>query len=119
MIGWIDERLVFWGTWIKRREDGGLGYPRQSPTFRQSAGSAVSGGLLLVESDALQIDGVMVQVKKQRPELYTVAREWYVAGSPVGTVAARVCCHRNSVKRLLGDLHLVVDGALSDMKKQR
>lgn len=107
MIGWIDEKLVMWGDWSRRRQDGGLGYPKNSPTCRMAAGG-VSGSIVLVESDAMAIEAAMVEVKASRSELYQVGWEWYVVGAPASSIARRLGCHRDTVYARLDALHIAV-----------
>ena len=64
--------------------------------------------MLIVESDALRADVIMSTVKCTRPELWAVAREWYVTGAPASTIASRVKCHRDTVYSRIDALHILV-----------
>jgi len=107
MIDWVNEKLILWADWARRRDDGGLGYAKDSPTCRLAA-SGTSGGIVLAESDALEIDSAMVFLAQERPELHRVGMEWYYHGSPAMVAAKRIGCHRDTVYSRLDALHIAV-----------
>ncbi len=113
-IGWVDEKMVMWGDWARRRDDGGLGYPKDSPTFRMRSTYSSPGSMVLVESDALQIEAAMNEVKKRRPELYAVGYSWYFVGDNVSKIVSRIGCHRDTVYARLDSLHIVVANLISE-----
>ena len=108
MINWVENILVMWGDYSQRKDDGGAGWSNASPTCRMAASSRAAGSMLIVESDALRADVIMSTVKCTRPELWAVAREWYVTGAPASTIASRVKCHRDTVYSRIAALHIIV-----------
>ena len=112
MIGWVDEKMIQWGEWSRRRGDGGLGYASTSPTFRLRATCGSHGAVVLVESDAMDVEAVMSVLKRERPELYAVGHAWYVVGAPASSIARWVRCHRDTVYARLDALHLLMGNGL-------
>jgi hypothetical protein len=117
MIGWVDAKMIMWADWSRRRGDGGLGYPKDSPTFRMRSTTGSMGSMVLVESDALEIEVVMSDLKRSRPELYAIGHKWYFVGAPASSIAKWVGCHRDTVYARLDALHLVIANHESRFKR--
>ncbi len=114
MIEWVNEKMIIWGDWVRRRDDGGLGYSKDSSLCLMGASGGISGSVVLAESDALRVESIMMEVKTVRPELYKVGREWYLTNAPAATVASRIGCHRDTVYSRLDSLHVFVANRITE-----
>jgi hypothetical protein len=117
MIEYINKRMIDWATWCKRRDDGGLGYPGSTSYCNlvqihgdRGAGPVADGAA------ALEIEGVIVDIRKTAPAQYDVAFWFYLAGSmTVKRIAHELKCSEVTVYNRLHALHLVVMHALQDI----
>ncbi len=117
MIPYINTRLIDWATWSKRSADGGMGYPRKSSYCDlvpiRSDGSA---GPVVTDSAAMEIERIMAQIKGDRPDMWSVAEWFYLAGSmTVERIAKELGCHRDTVYSRLNALHLIVMDKLQNV----
>ena len=118
MIEYINKRMIDWAIWCKRRDDGGLGYPGSTSYCNQvqihgdrSAGPITDGAA------ALEIEGIIVAIRKAAPAQYDVAFWFYLAGSmTVRRIAAELKCSEVTVYNRLHALHLAVMDALHDIE---
>ena len=114
MIESVNAKMIIWGDWVRRRDDGGLGYSKDSSLCLMGISGGINGAVVLAESDAMRIESIMTEVRSARPELYQVGREWYCSSAPAATVAKRVGCHRDTVYSRLDSLHVIVANRLSE-----
>lgn len=108
MHDWVDEQLKRWGEYSATREQGVVGYPGISPTFRVEASGCSMGSVELVDTTVLKIDRMIAGFEKDRPELYIVAVCWYVFGEPPSKIASRSRCCRDTVYARLKALKAAV-----------
>ncbi|HEX8615649.1 MAG TPA: hypothetical protein VF800_30575 [Telluria sp.] len=118
MIEYINKRLIEWSTWCKRREDGGLGYPSKSNYCSlvqiHAAGSA---GPITEAAAAMEIETIIIAIRKSAPAQYDVAKWFYLAGSlTVKRIAGELRCSEVTVYNRLHALHLAVMDALHDIE---
>jgi hypothetical protein len=114
MIEYINKRMIDWATWCKRRDDGGLGYPGSTSycNLVQIHGDRGSGAVA-DGAAALEIEGIIVTIRKTAPPQYDVAFWFYLAGSmTVKRIAHELKCSEVTVYNRLHALHLAVMHAL-------
>lgn len=110
MIEYINKRLIDWATWVKRRDDGGLGYPGAANFARMASGppSATSGPIIF-DAAAMEIESIMIRIRADSPARYEVAKWVYLAGNfTMSRVASELGCSRDTVYTRLHALHLSV-----------
>lgn len=117
MIDYINKRMIEWSTWCKRRDDGGLGYPGSTSYCKlvqihgdRGAGPITDGAA------ALEIESIVVDIRRSAPAQYDVAFWFYLAGSmTVKRIAQELKCSEVTVYNRLHALHLAVMHALQDI----
>ena len=117
MIEYINKRMIDWAIWCKRRDDGGLGYPSKSNYCEliQIHGDRTAGPIA-DGAAALEIEGIIVTIRKTAPAQYDVAFWFYLAGSmTVRRIAQELKCSEVTVYNRLHALHLAVMEALQDI----
>jgi hypothetical protein len=118
MIEYINKRMNEWSIWCKRREDGGMGYPSKSnycnPVQIHGSGGA---GPVTEASAAMEIESIVIKIRKARPAQYDVAFWFYLAGSmTVKRIAQELRCSEVTVYNRLHALHLAVMDGLHDLE---
>lgn len=118
MIEYINKRLIEWSTWCKRREDGGMGYPSKSNycSLVQIHGAG-GAGPITEDAAALEIEGIVIAIRKANPAQYEVAKWFYLAGSfTIKRIAQELKCGESTVYNRLHALHLAVMDGLHDIE---
>lgn len=118
MIEYINKRLNEWSAWCKRRDDGGMGYPTSSGycNLVQIRG-ATGAGRVTETAAAMEIEGIIVAIRKNKPAQYDVAFWFYLAGSmTVKRIASELRCSEVTVYNRLHALHVAVMDALHDLE---
>lgn len=118
MIEYINNRLNEWSMWCKRRDDGGLGYPSKSNycNLVQARGAAGAGPVTETAA-ALEIEGIIVKIRKDKPAQYDVAYWFYLAGSmTIKRIADELRCSERTVHNRLHALHAAVMDGLHDLE---
>jgi hypothetical protein len=118
MIEYINKRMIEWSTWCKRRDDGGVGYPSKSNYCNlvqiHGAGGA---GPITEAAAALEVEGIVIAIRKRSPAQYDVAFWFYLAGSmTVKRIAQELACSEVTVYNRLHALHLAVMDGLHDLE---
>ncbi|WP_041742294.1 hypothetical protein [Collimonas fungivorans] len=117
MIEYINKRMIDWAAWAKRRDDGGLGFPRSTSYCRlvQSHGDASTDLIVAVEA-AMEIEHIVSRFKVDRAHLHAVANWVYLAGDfTMERVAHELGCHRDTVYTRLHQLHVAVMDELHEI----
>lgn len=101
MIDDIEARLSRWAEWCARRDDKGLGYPKQSPSCRLMARS---GGGFMAEIDAEAWE--TEQAVQSLPEIHRiVVRETYLHAGTVGMRCKRLGVAYHTMAKYLEQAH--------------
>jgi hypothetical protein len=118
MIEYINKRMIEWSTWCKRRDDGGMGYPSKSNYCSLVQIHGVSGaGPITEAAAALEVEGIVIAIRKRSPAQYDVAFWFYLAGSmTVKRIAQELACSEVTVYNRLHALHLAVMDGLHDLE---
>lgn len=117
MIEYINKRLNEWAALVKRRDDGGLGYPGSTSYCQlvQIHGSGGNGAM--IDAAAIEIDGIVCRLRKENPDRYEVAKWFYLMGNhTIDRIAVELHCSRATVFNRLHALHLAVQEALFDLE---
>lgn len=117
MIEYINKRLIDWAALVKRRDDGGLGYPAKSNycSLVQIHGGAAFDPIA-VDAAAIEIDGIIAPLKLKRPQLHQVAYWFYLAGNLTSArVARELGCCRDTAYVRLDALHRLVQYELEEI----
>lgn len=119
---YVNRRMVEWASWVLKRESGALGYPRQCSYTKLAASGGGAGYVPDLDSDAMEVDGIMLQIKKQDEKVFRVLHMFYgvefVKGHAVPTatssaqlLAKEFGCHRDTLYTWLEKGHrLLMDG---------
>jgi hypothetical protein len=118
MIEYINKRLNEWSIWCKRRDDGGMGYPSKSNYCNLVQIHATGGaGPITEAAAALEIEGIIIAIRKKSPAQYDVAFWFYLAGSmTVKRIALELRCSEVTVYNRLHALHLAVMDGLHELE---
>lgn len=117
MIEYINKRMIDWAAWAKRRDDGGLGFPRSTSYCRlvQVHGDA-SFDPIVDDSAAMEIEGIVMALRLDRKQLHDVAYWVYLAGNlTMDRVAHELGCCKKTAYNRIGQLHLVVMDELHEI----
>lgn len=119
---YVTRRMVQWADWILKREGGALGYPKQCSYTRLAASGGSAGYVPDLDSDAMEVDGILVKIKEQDPKVYTVLTMFYGVEIQKGhakstntntaqLLAQHFGCHRDTLYAWLEKGHrLLMDG---------
>jgi hypothetical protein len=101
-IEYIRHRLENWARWSSQRESGSLGYPKQSPFARFTAGSG-NDGVPVSALDASEIDDAVRALQLTKSHLYLTLKWHYARGYTINRVATTLCKAPSTIKRHLED----------------
>lgn len=119
---YVTKRMGKWADWVLKREDGSLGYPPQSPYTRLAAGGGNSGYIPDLDSDAIEVDKILISIKKQDAKIFRVLHMFYgiefknghavpTATNTAALLAVEFGCHRDTLYNWLEKGHrLILDG---------
>ena len=119
---YVNRRMVQWTDWLLKREGGALGYPKQCSYTRLAASGGTSGYIPDLDSDAMEVDGIMLKIKEQDEKIFRVMHMFYgvefVGGHAVRTgistaqlLAKEFGCHRDTLYAWLEKGHrMMMDG---------
>lgn len=95
MIDHVEARLIGWGIWSRRNLDGAAGYPRRTveARLRDEGGVLISGtGTRIppVDSDAEQIERIVIRLGDHRPEWRYMLVARYCQDAPRDYIARKL-----------------------------
>lgn len=111
MIDDINTRLQIWAEWIRRREDGGMGFPRECSYSRLQARSN-TGYVPIDEGDAWQIERAVTELKKRAPLLHQVIGVHYLRTMTIEQRAVTCQCGKRTFFDRLHAAHLQIRSIL-------
>ena len=113
MIDYINHRLICWSEWAIRRDDGGLGFPRQSH-YTKAFISHSRGNIEEINEAAMEIETSVLALRKARSDLAAVVMEFYrKTGSAEYKARALHIC-RDTLYARLHQAHIWIMGWLQD-----
>jgi len=111
VIPYINQRCNEWVAWIRRRDDGGLGYPKECCYTRLQGRGPPNGYLPSVDDAAWEIDRA---VRALEPQLHKAMIVFYL-NRGTGDQKARDChCHRDTFYERVHRAHQRIDAWLQD-----
>jgi hypothetical protein len=113
MIDYMNHRLVCWAEWATRRDDGGLGFPRQSH-YTKAMLSHGRGNIEEINEAAMEIETGVLALRKARPELAAVVMEFYRKTGSAEFKARVLGVCRDTMYTRLHQAHIWIMGWLQD-----
>lgn len=114
MIEFINKKLNDWALWSSVGRSGGKGFPSKSPICNLMPSSGGRGDLVGFDEDAMEIEGIVIQMRHDRPEYAELVQMFYVQQATGAEMARRFQCHRDTVYARLHLVHQYVMEALQD-----
>lgn len=125
MIGYVNNRLVMWSEWVARRDDAGLGFPKECSYTRLMQRSGGAGYQPEFASEALEIDRAMTALKKRDPQMFRAVHLFYGIEFKQGKaltvrmtkeqIAKDLGRHRDTVYDWIDRAHRVILDALHEV----
>lgn len=109
----MNHRLVCWAEWATRRDDGGLGFPRQSH-YTKAMLSHGRGNIEEINEAAMEIETGVLALRKARPELAAVVMEFYRKTGSAEFKARVLGVCRDTMYTRLHQAHIWIMGWLQD-----
>lgn len=102
---------------VKRRDDGGLGYPAASSYCKLVNIHSSGTDSTMIDAAAIEIDGIVCKIKKEQPDRYPVIEWFYLNGNFNGDrIASELRCSKPTIYNRLHSLHLYIQEALFDIE---
>ena len=118
MIDYINHRLVCWAEWAIRRDDGGLGFPRQSH-YTKAFISHSRGNIEEINEAAMEIETSVLALRRERGDLADVVMEFYrKTGSAEYKARALGVCKDTMYSRL-HQAHIWIMGWMQDREVEQ
>lgn len=111
---YIEVQLIAWGRWASRHAARAVGYPSESPMFRQSQSSSVYGSSVPFGIDEYVMDTDKA-VQRLEPQMRALCVQVYQIGGTQRAIAERMCISQASVSRMIGLMQQEVMGHLNDI----
>ena len=109
MIQYVDKLLHDWARWSRVRQDGGRGFSPIAFGFDlvpSSGSGSHCGDGVVIDEQSMEIEQIVVCLRKERSDLFSVVDWYYLAGNvTVGRIAKELGCSRDTVYVRLHQLH--------------
>jgi hypothetical protein len=105
MIDYMNHRLVCWAEWATRRDDGGLGWPRQSH-YTKAVLSHGKGSLEEINEAAMEIETGVLALRREREGLFLVVMEFYRKSGSAEYKAMALGVHKDTMYARLHSSHV-------------
>lgn len=120
MIQYIDKLMHNWVAWTKTRRDGGLGYPSKAAGCNLMPHSGCRGDIIGIDEQSMEIEQIVVRLRRERVDLYKVVDWFYLAGDVTGDrIAKELGCSRNTLYVKVHSVHQFVITAMEDNEIER
>ena len=113
MIEYINHRLVIWAEWAIRRDDGGLGWPRQAH-YTKAVLSHTRGNVEEINEQAMEMERAVLALGGAQPVLVKAVMEFYRKGGSVEYKARMLGVCRDTLYTRLHQSHIWLMGWLQD-----
>ena len=98
-IEWVKQRLDNWARWAVQREQGTLGYPKQSVFARMAGRGRRADTVIPIDVvDASVTDDAVQALRWDKPHLYLTVMHIYVHGWDIKRVACHLCRAEYTIK---------------------
>jgi len=105
MIDYMNHRLVCWAEWATRRDDGGLGWPRQSH-YTKAVLSHSKGNIEEINEAAMEIETGVLALRRERDDLFLVVMEFYRKTGSAEYKARALGVHKDTLYARLHAAHI-------------
>lgn len=112
MIEYINNRLNEWAIWVLRRDENGLGYPRQCAWSRMTPRSGANVFVGEVNDRAYEVE---LAVQSLSPVLQEFIRVFYLMNSTTEQKEKKLRCTRHTIYRKLNIAHVQIMDFLNMM----
>lgn len=96
MIDYVNHRLVCWAEWATRRDDGGLGFPRQSH-YTKAVLSHSRGSIEEINEQAMEMERSVLALRQALPVLAAAVMEFYRKTGSAEFKARALGIHRDTL----------------------
>jgi len=118
MIDHMNHRLVCWAEWATRRDDGGLGWPRQS-NYTKAVISHTHASFEELDEAAMEIETGVLALRRARPDLADVVMEFYRKTGSAEFKARKLGVCRDTMYARLHQAHVWIMNWLQDLEVER
>lgn len=105
MIEYMNHRLVCWAEWATRRDDGGLGWPRQAH-YIKAVLSHGRGNIEEINEAAMEIETGVLALRRERDDLFLVVMEFYRKTGSAEYKARALGVHKDTLYARLHAAHI-------------
>lgn len=113
MLTYINSRLVMWAEWVRRKDDGGIGFPREC-SYTRLQGRSGGGFVPNVDADCWEIECAVTALKTASPRLHQVVDLFYCRTMTGEQMAKRCQCSRDTLYARLHQAHVEIMNWLQD-----
>lgn len=96
MIDYMNHRLVCWAEWAIRRDDGAMGFPRQSH-YTKAVLSHTRGNVEEINEQAMEMERAVLALGQARAQLRETVMEFYRKSGSVEYKARVLGVHRDTL----------------------
>lgn len=107
MLSYINSRLVQWAEWVKRKDDGGLGFPREC-SYTRLQGRGSNGFRPNVDNEAWEIEQAVTALQVESPHLHQVVQLFYLRSMTAQQMADKCGCSRDTLYTRLHHAHVEI-----------
>lgn len=118
MIDYINHRLVCWAEWAARRDDGAIGFPRQSH-YTKAFLSHSRGNIEEINEDAMEMERAYLALKAERVQLSDAVFEFYRKTGSAEHKARHLHVCKDTLYARLHQAHVWMMGWLQDQEIER
>lgn len=98
-VQWIKQRLDNWARWVRERESGSLGYPKQSAFMRMTPSAGGFDAAVPTDSlDASLTDSAVRSLRFAHPHLFLTLRLHYIDNFEIKRVAQKMARAESTIK---------------------
>lgn len=108
----LDRRLNNWAEWNLRREDSGIGFPRECSYTRLQISTGGGGYIPIIESDAWLIEHAVISLGQACPILHQVIVERYLKTRSAEQMYRACNCSKPTFFRRLNDAKMFIKKSL-------
>lgn len=111
----LDRRLNNWAEWNLRREDSGIGFPRECSYTRLQISTSGGGYMPIIESDAWLIEHAVITLGQAYPILHQVIVERYLKTRSAEQMYRACNCSERTFFRRLQDAKCIIKKTLDQL----
>ncbi len=116
MIDYVNHRLVCWAEWAIRRDDGALGFPRQSH-YTKAVLSHTRGNIEEINEQAMEMERAVLALGRARAQLRAAVMEFYRKSGSAEYKARRLGIHRDTLYARIHQAHVWMMEWLQDQSE--